>query len=51
MVAKYMILWWNFDNFALILLGTITRGFSQLLITNFEIKTLRIQYGGQVMFF
>ena len=34
MAIKYMIFWWNFDNFALIRLGTVTSGLLGSLITN-----------------
>ena len=52
MAVKYIIFEWNFDNFALIRLGTITREFLRSLITNLKSESQnskwRIQYGGQV---
>ena len=46
------VFWWNFDNFALIRLGTVTRGSSRSLITNLKYESrnskLWIQCGGKV---
>ena len=36
MAVKYMDFLWNFDNFSLFRLGTVTQGFLKSLITNLK---------------
>ena len=49
------ILWWNFEDFAVIRLGTVMRGFLRSPITNVKPESQnsiwRIQYGSQFNYF
>ena len=51
MAVKYIIFWWNFDNFSLIRFWTVTPGFLRSLITNHKIENGRSTMSVKYMIF